>query len=83
MTKNQIHKDDNKITLYKRRRAVGEVIQLYEDADGAIFIKTGNFYREIEINDDGHLATMLGRAFLVENVRIEYKKYGREPESFA
>ena len=71
----QIHRDENKITLYKRLRSVAEVIQLYEDADGAIFIKTGNFYREIEIDDDGHLATMLGRAFLVENVRIEHKDF--------
>ena len=75
-------KDEATITLYRTLRSIGEPIQRYEDAEGKTFIKTGNFYREIEIDADGHLETMLGRCFLVENVRIEDKKYP-PPKTFA
>lgn len=83
MNDNQLYKDEDSITLYRRLRAIGEPIQRYEDADGKTFIKTGNFFREIEIDADGHLATMLGRCFLETNVRIENKKYPPAPRSFA
>ena len=82
-TEKALYKDEDGITLYRRLRSVDEKIQLYEDADGKMFIKTGNFYREIEIDADGHLETMLGRAYLCENIRIEFKKLGREPRGFA
>ena len=75
--------DDPKITLYRRLRSVGETIQLYEDADEKLFIKTGMFYREIEIDDDGHIATLLGRSYLENNVRVEWKKLGTKPRAFA
>ena len=71
------------ITLYKRLRAVGEPIQLYENAEGETFLKAGNFYRQIEIDDDGHLAAMLGESYLDVEVRLEMKKYGKMPKGFA
>ena len=71
------------ITLYKRPLSVGESIQLYENAEGDTFIKTGNFYRQIEIDDDGHLAAMLGESYLDIEVRVEMKKYGKRPRAFA
>ena len=83
MEEKQVWKDEDSITLYRRLRAIGEPIQRYEDADGKTFIKTGNFYREVEIDEDGHLATMLGRCFLATNVRIENKKYPPPPRGFA
>ena len=71
------------ITLYKRPLSVGESIQLYENNRGDTFIKTGNFYRQIEIDDDGHLAAMLGESYLEIEVRVEMKKYGKRPRGFA
>ena len=71
------------ITLYKRLLSVGESIQLYENAEGETFLKAGNFYIQIEIDDDGHLAAMLGESYLDVEVRLEMKKYGKMPRGFA
>ena len=79
----QLKGEDPKITLYRLLRSVGEIIQLYEDADGKTFIKVNNFFREIEIDEDGHLGSMLGRNYLERNVRVEWKKLGAKPRAFA
>ena len=79
----QLKSDDPQITLYQRLRSVGETIQLYEDADEKLFIRIGNFFREIEIDDNGHLKSMLGRNYLIKDVTVKWKKLGRKPRAFA
>lgn len=82
----EIHSDDRKITLYKTPRSIGQKVQIYEDTevgDGTTYIKVGHFYKEVEIDDDGHFKTMLGGSYLETNVYIQHKKFPRMPRSFA
>ncbi len=82
----EIRSDDTEITLYKTLRAIGQKVQIYEDTqvgDGATYMKVGHFYKEVEIDDDGHLKTMLGNSYLETNVRIQHKKFPPKPRSFA
>ncbi|MXV74494.1 hypothetical protein F4Z99_09465 [Candidatus Poribacteria bacterium] len=74
---------DPKITLYRVLRSVGETIQLYEDVNKNTYIKIGNFFCQIEIDDDGHLATMLGDKHLDQNVEVQWKKAGSKPRAHA
>lgn len=78
--------DSVKVTLYKVPRSVGQRIQFYEDTqigEGNTYIKVGHFYREVEIDEDGHFSTMLGYSHLETDVTIKPKKYGRRPRGFA